>query len=414
MHAPIRKFGLVLSLAPICALLACSQEPAGDGDTLAIIAIPVPTESARLGSNLAQGPDGTTVLSWIERGAENDSLRYARFADGKWSAANTVVSGDNWFVNWADFPSVVPISESLWGAHWLVRRSAGGYAYDAYSAVSSDGGRSWSSAATLHQDGTDTEHGFVTLFPQGDDVGALWLDGRNMVNEVGPDPTGSGMTLRAATLTSNGGRHKQQLVDELVCDCCQTDVAISSRGPVAVYRDRSVDELRDIYVTRLVDGAWQAGTPVNNDSWNIAGCPVNGPVINAHGNNVIVAWFTAAGDTPQVRIARSTDAGRHFSDPVDVMKDGTLGRVSAAMLDADNAVVGWLSDSTGGAANLQLRLVARDGQLGPMHTVADDVAAFSVPQMTTVNGQLLLAWTASQNDQTRIRSALISLDELID
>ena len=73
-----------------------------------------------------------------------------------------------------------------------------------------------------------------------------------MVNEVTDDPVASGMTLHSS----------EQLIDELMCDCCQTDVALASSGPVAVYRDRSVAEIRDSYITRLIDGRWQNGVLV--------------------------------------------------------------------------------------------------------------------------------------------------------
>ena len=48
-------------------------------------------------------------------------------------------------------------------------------------------------------------------------------------------------------------------------------------GPVAVYRDRSPEEIRDISVVRLVDGVWTEPAPVHADNWMIEGCPVNGP-----------------------------------------------------------------------------------------------------------------------------------------
>jgi hypothetical protein len=159
--------------------------------------------------------------------------------------------GDNWFVNWADFPSVVPISGSQWAAHWLVRREAGGYAYDIHAAFSEDAGNSWSEPFVPHTDGTDTEHGFVTLFPDPDGIGMIWLDGRKYINEYDEnDVAASGMTLRAAVFRADQTASREVLVDDLICDCCQTDVAMTPSGPVAVYRDRSVDEIRDIYLTR--------------------------------------------------------------------------------------------------------------------------------------------------------------------
>jgi len=97
-----------------------------------------PAAQGSMASNLAAGPDGSIVLSWIEPEGDGDALRFSVFEDGNWATTRTVASGEDWFVNWADFPSVVPVSESRWAAHWLQRREAGGYAYD-IRAVLSDG-----------------------------------------------------------------------------------------------------------------------------------------------------------------------------------------------------------------------------------------------------------------------------------
>jgi hypothetical protein len=164
-----------------------------------------------------------------------------------WGNARTVARGEHWFVNWADFPSVVPISPALWAAHWLVSQPAGGYAYDVSVALSADSGQSWSEPVMPHRDGTATEHGFVTLYPRDAGVGLVWLDGRNMVDESGDDIAASGMTLRSATLSPDLMLSGELLVDGLACDCCQTDVALTSEGPVAIYRDRTAGEIRDIY-----------------------------------------------------------------------------------------------------------------------------------------------------------------------
>jgi len=65
-------------------------------------------------------------------------------------------------------------------------------------------------------------------------------------------------------------------------------------------------------VRRHVDGAWANPVATGAEGWEIEGCPVNGPAIAAAGDRVAVAWFTAAGDTPRVRFASSTDGAASF------------------------------------------------------------------------------------------------------
>ncbi|HEV8393259.1 MAG TPA: hypothetical protein VGQ37_03250, partial [Vicinamibacterales bacterium] len=49
------------------------------------------------------------VLSWVERHGETATLRFSDRTDTGWTEPGTVASGANWFVNWADVPSVIPL-----------------------------------------------------------------------------------------------------------------------------------------------------------------------------------------------------------------------------------------------------------------------------------------------------------------
>jgi hypothetical protein len=172
-----RTLALLLAL-PVVALSGCAD---GAGPRL---------RSSVLGSapgaaepNLALAADGRVLVSWLEpTGERTHALRFAiRAPDGGWGEPRTVASGRDWFVNWADFPSVVALAGDTLAAHWLVRSGPGTYAYDVVMAISPDGGATWSEPFTPHTDGTQSEHGFVALFPApAGGVGAVWLDGRAM------------------------------------------------------------------------------------------------------------------------------------------------------------------------------------------------------------------------------------------
>ena len=84
------------------------------------------------------------------------------FVEGTWSEPVEVARGEDWFVNWADIPAVQPVTESFWAAHYLERTPGGKYAYDVRMRLSDDGGKNWRDAGSPHQDGTFTEHGFVS------------------------------------------------------------------------------------------------------------------------------------------------------------------------------------------------------------------------------------------------------------
>ena len=365
------------------------------------VSIDTPASGAMTSPRLANGPDGQILLSWLQTDAAAAALRYSRYADGRWDKPTKVAESEDMFVNWADLPSVVPLADGRLAAHWMLLSGAHSHAYDIAFSESLDNGDTWSTPTTPHTDGTDTEHGFVSIYSYNDEIGLLWLDGRKMVNEVTDDPVASGMTLRSS----------EQLVDELVCDCCQTDVAIASSGPVAVYRDRSIDEIRDIYVTRLIDGQWQNGVAVANDNWEIWGCPVNGPSIAADGDRIAVTWFTAA-EEPIVKLAISSDSGATFSSPIEIVRNETLGRAAIAILDNDAVAVSWLESTAAGSSEVKVKRVNADGSAGPVRVVSSAASAFSVPQMLRHDSELIFAWTESEDDESTIKSARVQIDAL--
>jgi hypothetical protein len=320
-------------------------------------------------------------------------------ADDAWAPARAVATGDGWFVNWADFPSVTPLGGGRAAAHWLVKRPGGTYAYDVALAVSSEDGARWSDPVTPHGDATATEHGFVSLFPLGADVGAVWLDGRQM-SDAGGGATdshaahGGGMTLRAGRIDPDTAAVAEAELDGLVCDCCQTGAAATRDGVVVVYRDRSADEVRDIAVVRYADGAWSTPAAVAADGWRIEGCPVNGPAVDARGQDVVAVWFTGAGQT-RIRAAWSRDGGRHFEAPVPIAAAAALGRVDVAMLDGDSAVISWLEAREGASAEIRYRRIDALGATGPVYRLATTSAARSAgfPQMARGGDGLVFAWT---------------------
>ncbi len=394
----------ICTFAVLAGLVACqpAADPAPDAALPQRLEIPAATGS--MAPNLEPASDGTLVLSWIEPRGDASALRYARIDDAGISESATVITGAGWFVNWADFPSVVPVTESLWGAHWLVRRPAGGYAYDVHAAISTDAGRSWSESFLPHTDDTDTEHGFVSMFADGDGLAMVWLDGRKFVNEVSDDVAASGMTLRSATFDAAGVAMRESLVDELICDCCQTDVAATPDGAVAVYRDRTVDEIRDVYAARFVDGRWLPGVPVHRDGWEIPGCPVNGPVIEVHDERIAVAWFTAADDKPKVLVAFSEDGAASFSPPVVVAEGRLHGHVGATFLDDGDLVVSFQRAGKGGGAELMLGRISTEAELTAVVAVpqADRMFGFSVPQLERLGDDLVLVWTNSTDGEYSI------------
>ncbi len=106
-----------VALVALLVLTACGRSGPSDGRWLGE---PVALENpAAVGSrfpHLAALGSGA-MMSWLEPGAEGAfSLRAAALKQGSWSAPRTVATGADWFINWADFPSVIPVTDRFWAA----------------------------------------------------------------------------------------------------------------------------------------------------------------------------------------------------------------------------------------------------------------------------------------------------------
>ena len=402
---------IIIALLAILPLVACDSP--GQRDGVRVVEIDAPTAAAAAQPHLARTPDGVPILSWQEAGEKGHSLKYSLLHGKVWSDAVTIASGDRWFVNWADFPSVVAIDENLWAAHWLVKKPGGTYAYDVAMSLSNDAGASWSQPITPHADNTATEHGFVTVFPWNGSAGAVWLDGRAMEsNEMSDHGSGQGtMSLRFARVSADGSIDESTIIDDMTCDCCATDVAMGTTGPILAYRDRNDDEVRDIAVSRLEQDGWSQPTIIGQDNWKISGCPVNGPAIDAEDDHVVVAWFTAADNEPRIRFARSADGGKSFSPAVDINTDQAMGRVDVVLV-GESAWVSWITTKDDGTV-IRLQSMDKNNTPGPRRDITAISASRSsgFPQLIqTPEGSMLLAWTDA-DDTLRLRTMLIELPQ---
>ena len=259
-----RLFASRASLLPVLAILACgcnsnrtdsSVQRTLRSTTASQPALTIRPDNSPAGVDsrepeLSTGADGRIILSWVERiGDKRYALRFATRDADNWSTARTVSEGENWFINWADFPSVIALADGSLAAHWLVKSGSDTYAYDVNIARSKDGGTTWDKPIVPHTDKTQTEHGFVSLIPLPDGrVGAIWVDGRNLKDQKnGGDehkPLPVSMTLRYAAIDADGKLSDEIQLDERVCECCQTSAALTSEGALAAYRDRSDKEIR--------------------------------------------------------------------------------------------------------------------------------------------------------------------------
>jgi len=356
------------------------------------------------------------LMSWVEPAGGGNALRFAVLHNGRWQRSGEVARGADWFLNWADFPSVVAIDDKFWVAHWLVNHPGGrSYDYDVAVSVSNDAGRTWRAPVTPHRDGVAAEHGFVTSFALGDAAGLVWLDGRDYVPAAEkakhPDKSGN-FALRFARIARDGSIGPEQVIDPNVCTCCQTAAVSTPSGALAAWRGRTDDEIRDNLTARFQAGKWSAPRPLGAEGWRIDACPTNGPALAASGDRIAAAWFSAENGLARMRAAVSQDAGASFGKAVDIDAVRPVGRAGVAWVDASVAVVSWIGapDAAFKSADLLIRQI-RDGALGPVERI-DTLSAgrdSGVPQIASDNGCLVIAWTGA-TPAHGVRTAAVSLN----
>ena len=183
--------------------------------------------------------------------------------------------------------------------------------------------------------------------------------------------------------------------------------ATTPGGLIAVYRDRSDKEIRDIAVTRFVNGKWSPPQIISNDGWEIDGCPINGPAVSSNGKNVAVVWFTAPDDKPQVYAVLSTDGGATFGKKIRIDEGKPQGRVDIASRANGGAVVTWVERGAKGN-EVRIREIAPAGTAAAPVNVSGTagIGSGAFPRMVRSGEEMVLAWTDSSNPP-QVRTAIV-------
>ncbi|MEM7279505.1 MAG: sialidase family protein [Pseudomonadota bacterium] len=395
-------------ICALCTLLlfACSEQSTESLDEDQYLIDNPAAEGSSL-PRLSRARNDDLLLSWVTAADSAHQLLFARFDGQAWSEPAIVASGTDWFINYADFPSVSEPAPGVLLAHWLQRNGDSTYAYGVRIALSHDQGQSWSTPIWAHADRSAAEHGFVSSYPTAQGFGLVWLDGRDYANPAIAEPNSS---LRYAEFDLQGTALRRGIIDERVCDCCQTDVASSRDRRFIVYRDRSLREIRDIVLAQgPLDGPIESAAIVSADNWEIDACPVNGPSVASNGNAIAMAWYSHAGNVGKIKMARSTDRGVTFKATELGAAAAPVGRVDIELMNDARMAISWLDKIPNEGVSLRMQLFGLHGQSsGPL-----DVAKVATgngtgfPQMMRHGNALMFAWTDATGAEPQIKTARI-------
>lgn len=360
-------------------------------------------ENSNAQPSLVSG-EGSLSLSWISSNEGNKStLNFSQLKEGKWTNTQTMATGSNWFVNWADFPAHA-INENLILSSYLKKSDSGTYTYDVILSLQKLSGEKVKEDFLLNTDGVKAEHGFVSIIPNHNQGFFItWLDGRNTVDKD-LDGYHKPMTIRFAEITNKGDIIDESELDSATCDCCQTSIAVTNKGPVVVYRDRSDKEVRDIYIARKINGIWGVPTPIHNDGWEINGCPVNGPKVASNSNNLAISWFTVSNKKPTVNLSFSKSNGASFGTPIKINDDDAIGRVDVAFLNPQEVLVSYIEGDDVGTY-LRIKKVSIDGKVSAPITISkiDGGRNSGVPQLEILDNDAFIVWTVFEGKKNQLK-----------
>jgi hypothetical protein len=304
----------------------------------------------------------------------------------------TIAANRHFFHHPAEMPEVLALPGGHWFAHWVESPGGDSDAEYVYVSSSTDGAH-WTMPLQAHHDHSAVQHGLASMIANPDGGGSIfWLEA--LKGEDNP------VSLKRTIVDATGKEVREEVIQGDVCGCCPTAVAKTSKGLLLAFRAHSIENIRDIAVTRLENGKWSAPKLVNADGWEIEACPTNAAAVQAKDDHVAVAWFTGAQDKPRELMAFSNDAGSSFTKPVTLSIGHAFGYTAMALDEDGGAIISWLEQSPEGAKVLVRRVTAA-GAAGPVVEVAKGgKMALGYPKLFHNGSETFIAWGTTKHIET--------------
>ncbi|HEX5431729.1 MAG TPA: hypothetical protein VFW83_07170, partial [Bryobacteraceae bacterium] len=366
-------------------LVVLLMSACGFAQTLQPKVVANPSVPGSIQPNLAAGPRGSALLSWVEPSKDGSyRLRYAEYRGSAWSAARTIASGRHFWRHPAEAPGLITLSDGTLLAHWIENGKDSSEAEFILVSTSRDGIH-WTEPQMAHHDRSPVQHGLASVVASGPhEASILWLQA--LKGEDGP------VSLMRTIVGADGKEIREEHLDDDVCSCCPTSVVNTGKGLLVAYRDHTPKDIRDIGILRFENGRWSASKILHADKWEISACPVNAAAAAAKGNRVAVAWYTEADDMPRVQLAFSSDAGATFTNPVKVSTADALGYASTTLSADGGAIVSWL-EGADGPVRVQVRRVSAAGAPGPVTKIAEGSRQrLGYPRLLNAGNSTWIAW----------------------
>ncbi|MEX2574436.1 MAG: hypothetical protein WD317_09070 [Balneolaceae bacterium] len=355
--------------------------------------------------SLSAEEDGSFYMSWLTRIEEEIfALEYASFSDGSWQNPQTVHVGNDFFVSWADFPSVATFAGDPVAFQWARKPETDSRDYSVQISFPGEELRHWNHVP-LPASGTASEQGFVTMLPLGRDrVLVTWMEGNQLHNSDTDSDTDTGAeeetALHSAVIHADASIEHERVIDRAACNCGPADLVPVEGGAIAVYRGPAADGSRDISLGRFdaETGSWSEPETVfsGKGQGQAVGSPVHRPEAAAHGDNLAIAWHTEGEEDEGglIRIVFSEDGGLSFSEPVVVSGGDADGRFDVTGAPDGSFYISWM-ERTRSFARIFLQKAEQSALTGdPVYIGSTDIGRNSgYPRLAALDDGIMVAWT---------------------
>lgn len=386
-----------------CLTSGCHANRAESATSTNLREITPPAAAGSFSPRVTSGSDGSVILSWLEpHGNTAADLRFSVWRNEGWSEPTTITAGQPFSRHPSESPGVITLSDRNLIAYWSQKPPNGKIntqEVDVYFTISTDRGVHWTAPTLANGAGTGEENSYPSAAAVDDTHAALiWLDGTNWKKE-------RRVALMSRMLQSDGSSTLSTVIDPDTCTCCPTSVVQTGSGLVAAYRGHTSDNIRDISLLQNVRGHWSQPRIAHADNWQIAGCPVNGPNLDADGTMTALIWFSAPQDQPAVKLAFSDDGGSNFGVPIRIDEGNVIGRAQVVLLPRCSALAFWLENKLG-TTRLVGRRVRSQRTLEAPFEVARGVG-LGYPHAVRAARGVAVTWAGEKAGSQMIRFAIV-------
>ncbi len=294
--------------------------------------------------------------------------------------------------------------------------------------ASHDDGKTWTAPVTVTDGPAFGSHSFHALHVAGDGtVYVAWLgksDGDTAAMAMASDGEMASMShsqhggheASAAWITrsTDGGKTwapRVRVDMGEACPCCRTALATSKDGTLFMaWRHVFSGSVRDIVLARSTDrgATWSEPVRVHADDWTFDACPHAGPAIATDDRGRLhVTWWTGKEGSAGVYYTQSVDGGKTFAPAtaLGVAQFSRPAHVQLALAPNDRVIVAW-DDGTKQVPQVVFRVSSDGGaHFGDASQVSAAGRAASFPVLGVARDSLAIAWSEVSAEQATAATA---------